>query len=115
MTTVDLDKLAEQINTIPEEKLHRKDVTPHHIPQPQSVPPVAVQKFMTNFKREQESAAKHCIETAEWLERMADDLKRRAAILNHQATQIPDDILHAVEEEQNTTDLLNFLSSLRKE
>lgn len=100
----------------------KKDVAPHFIGGESVMAtgiietdrvPLSVLNFLGAFKKVQETTALSCIRTAEWLEMQAADLRNKAATLNHQASQIPDDVKYAATFEREASSLNIFLSALR--
>lgn len=82
-----------------------EDVLPvHDIPPVPANPPIQelpaiphqVEQLLAIFKKRNEDSAVVCIRRAEELEAEAKSLRNRAAILNQQAVQIPEDFGHAV-------------------
>lgn len=95
---------------------HFNDVTPHYIPQPEvlEVPKASgpVDRFLNQFSKVQHDTSINCIRVAELLEDAAHDLRARAAQLNHQGTQIPDDLRNATSFEINARDRMQFFAAL---
>lgn len=93
-----------------------KDIAPHYIPPPiparecndiERIPEVprqsttpTVDKMLDRFYSIQQETAKLCLIRAEELEAEAHDLRMRAAILDHQSVQIPEDYRIAVVNER---------------
>ena len=61
-----------------------------------------IKNMNESFTRQQQETAMSCIRRAEELEAAARDLRDKAAIIHHQSTQIPDDLLNAVKMEIET-------------
>lgn len=88
-----------------------KDVEPHHIPT--AAPATGAERFMTRFKAVQEQTATDCLRLAEWFEATAVELRQKAEILNHQATDIPTMIFNAANFEGEVRNRFGFLRALR--
>lgn len=111
----EMQELIRNADTPPIKHGFVKDIAPHHIsperyndvPIPPPIPEVprqsttlTVDKMLDRFYSIQQETAKLCLIRAEELEAEAHDLRMRAAILDHQSVQIPEDYRIAVVNER---------------
>lgn len=101
----EMQELIRNADTPPIKHGFVKDIAPHYIPPPIPEVPrqsttVTVDKMLDRFYSIQQETAKLCLQRAEELEAEAHDLRMRAAILDHQSVQIPEDYRIAVVNER---------------
>jgi len=121
-----LDKLAAQITEVDIDNplptgvpVFLKDVESH--PANVTVYPeaekelAAVDRTLHRFTTVQESTVRELLDRAETLEAIAADLRQRASIIQHQATQIPEDYRNAVQFELRARAYAQALKELKPE
>lgn len=105
-----MGNISELLNRIPE-----KDVSTHHVGNGETAKFAnPVERFLNAFQNVQDECAKASLDLAQWLEDQAATLRNHAATINHQATQIPDDVRRAVEYEHQVRSLIQALSVVRQ-
>lgn len=100
-----IDMVKELNKLINDGEPRKKDVSCHHIGVIKTDVPRPVENFLDAYKTVQEQTARQCLVVAEQLEAAAAELRNKAAILNHQAVQIPDDIRHSTTFEREARSL----------